>query len=100
LGEEQERGRRVSARLEELSGSEARYASLAAQLSERDARVADLEQRLATVAVSAELATQQLHATQVELAASNAALAAQQAIAADLREIIGSTQRGRSERSR
>lgn len=88
LRDEQERGRRLAARTEALQAVEQRCGILEAQAADREATIGDLKRQLVTATSSAESLAAQLQAVQLELAGAKAALAAQQAIVAELRAYL------------
>ena len=83
--DEQERGRRFAARIEALQAIERHCGVLEAQASDRETSMADLRRQLAAATSSAESAAAQLQETQLELARTKAALAAQQEFVTELR---------------
>lgn len=88
LRDEQERSRRLVARIEALQAVEQRCGILEAKGADREAAVGDLKRQLATASSLAESLGVQLQTTQMELAGAKAALAAQQEIAAELRTLF------------
>ena len=88
LREEQERGRRLTARIEALQVVERRCGILEAQGADREATLGDLKRQLAATTSSVDSLGAQLQAAQLELAGAKAALAAQQEIVAELRAFL------------
>ncbi|HEY4542901.1 MAG TPA: DNA-binding protein [Noviherbaspirillum sp.] len=88
LREEQERGRRLAARIDVLQVIEQRCGILEAQGAEREVMIEDLRRQHAAASSSAQSLRDQMQTTQLELASAKAALAAQQDIAAELRTFL------------
>lgn len=93
LRKEQERGGRLTVRIEALQAVEQRCGVLEAQAVDRETTIGDLRRQVVASISSVESLTAQLQAAQLELASAKATLTTQREIVATLRADISPLER-------